>query len=140
MLKHDTLKKFAKLLASLYEQRESDGNYKKDVSPEVVNQLETIEHCLYGLLDRIAYSHLDRRGKPIHIDRKSARAFLETVDAVHANEGEEGNSDEHWFNILMTMPEGTLDGVLKVEHDVEERRRQNTTPLDELNRMVERVL
>ena len=121
MITSNTLSKFNALLSAIYRAEKSGKNRGKELSPEVTTQVTAIEHCLYGLLDRLAYAHLDRRGRPIHLDARTARAFQETIRAVHDNEGEYGNSDEHWYNILTRYPEGTLDGVLKVEHDVAER-------------------
>jgi len=122
MITGKTLKKFATLIDAINTHEKNDKKtYRKELSPEVTAQVTAIEQCLYGLLDRLAYAHLDRTGKPIHLNAKTARAFQDTVKAVHENEGEYGNSEEHWFNILTRYPEGTLDGVLKVEHDVTER-------------------
>ena len=121
MITSKTLSKFNALLSAIYRAENSGKNRGKELSPEVTTQVTAIEHCLYGLLDRLAYAHLDRRGRPIHLDARTARAFQEAILAVHENEGEYGNSDEHWYNILTRYPEGTLDGVLKVEHDVAER-------------------
>jgi hypothetical protein len=122
MITIKTLKKFATLIDAINTHEKNDKKtYRKELSPEVTTQVTAIEQCLYGLLDRIAYAHLDRTGKPIHLNAKTAKAFLDTVKSVRENEGEYGNSDEHWFNILTRYPEGTLDGVLKVEHDVAER-------------------
>ena len=122
MITLKTLKKFVTLIDAINTHEKNDKKtYRKDLSPEVTTQVTAIEQCLYGLLDRIAYAHIDRTGKPIHLNAKTAKAFQDVVKAVHENEGEYGNSDEHWFNILTRYPEGTLDGVLKVEHDVAER-------------------
>ena len=121
MITTKTLQKFAVLISAINKHETVGKSYKKALSPEVTSQVDAIEKCLYGLLDRIAYAHMDRYGKPIHLDSKTAKAYLDTVKAVRENEGEFGNSDEHWFNILSQCPEGTLDGVLKVEHDVAER-------------------
>lgn len=122
MITGKTLKKFVTLIDAINTHERNDKkSYRKELSPEVTTQVTAIEQCLYGLLDRIAYAHLDRTGKPIHLNAKTAKAFQDTVKAVRENEGEYGNSDEHWFNILTRYPEGTLDGVLKVEHDVTER-------------------
>lgn len=122
MITLKTLKKFVTLIDAINTHEKNDKKtYRKELSPEVTTQVTAIEQCLYGLLDRIAYAHIDRTGKPIHLNAKTAKAFQDVVKAVHENEGEYGNSDEHWFNILTRYPEGTLDGVLKVEHDVAER-------------------
>lgn len=122
MITLKTLKKFVTLIDAINTHEKNDKKtYRKELSPEVTTQVTAIEQCLYGLLDRIAYAHLDRTGKPIHLNAKTAKAFQDVVKSVHENEGEYGNSDEHWFNILTRYPEGTLDGVLKVEHDVAER-------------------
>lgn len=122
MITLKTLKKFVTLIDAINTHEKNDKKtYRKELSPEVTTQVTAIEQCLYGLLDRIAYAHLDRNGKPIHLNAKTAKAFQDVVKAVHENEGEYGNSEEHWFNILTRYPEGTLDGVLKVEHDVAER-------------------
>ncbi len=122
MITIKTLKKFATLIDAINTHEKNDKKtYRKELSPEVTTQVTAIEQCLYGLLDRLAYAHLDRTGKPIHLNAKTAKAFQDTVKSVRENEGEYGNSDEHWFNILTRYPEGTLDGVLKVEHDVAER-------------------
>lgn len=121
MLTSNTLRKFATLLSAIFEQeRKSDTKqtFKTALSPEVTSQAGAIEECLYGLLDRLTYSHLDRHGKPIHLSAKTARAFMETVKSVQENEGNSGNAPDRWYNILTRFPEGTLDGVLKVEHDV----------------------
>ena len=69
-----------------------------------------------------------------HLNARTAKAFQDTVKAVRENEGEYGNSDEHWFNILTRYPEGTLDGVLKVEHDVAERMEEGHTPPEVVDR------
>ena len=122
MITGKTLKKFVTLIDAINTHEKNDKkSYRKELSPEVTTLVTAIEQCLYGLLDRIAYAHLDRTGKPIHLNAKTAKAFQDTVKSVRENEGEYGNSDEHWFNILTRYPEGTLDGVLKVEHDVAER-------------------
>lgn len=118
MLNPKTIRKFSILLSAISTHEASKGSYRISLSPEVTAQMDAIENCLYGLLDRLAYSHLDRDGKPIHIDAKTARAFQDTVNSVHENEGKHGKSDEHWFNILTRNPEGTMDGVLKVEREV----------------------
>lgn len=130
MITSKTLNKFATLLSAIYRNgnKKKGKSYNKDLSPEVASQVTAIEHCLYGLLDRLAYAHLDRTGKPIHLDARTAKAFQDVIKSIHENEGEYGNSDEHWFNILTQYPEGTLDGVLKVEHDVAERMAESENP------------
>lgn len=135
MITGKTLKKFVTLIDAINTHEKNDKkSYRKELSPEVTTQVTAIEQCLYGLLDRIAYAHLDRTGKPIHLNAKTAKAFQDTIKAVHENEGEYGNSDEHWFNILTRYPEGTLDGVLKVEHDVAERMEEGHTPPEVVDR------
>ena len=125
MLTSDTVRKIGKLMSAIYRHESNGKTFKQEISPEVTAQLSAIEHCMYGLLDRIAYSHLDRKGKPIHMNAATARAYREAVDAVRKNEGEAGKSDEHWFNILEAQPIGTLDGVLNIEHAVKERMKHS---------------
>ena len=51
---------FARLLGALEGLRTGDGKFRRGIAPEVKNQVDTIEKCLYGLLDRIAYCQFDR--------------------------------------------------------------------------------
>lgn len=110
---------FARLLGALEGLRTGDGKFRRGIAPEVKNQVDTIEKCLYGLLDRIAYCQFDRHGKPMFLGAKAARAYREAVEAVRENEGEAGNDPAQWFNILSEMPGGTLDGVLHAEKGLE---------------------
>ena len=65
---------FARLLGALEGLRTGDGKFRKGIAPEVKNQVDTIEKCLYGLLDRIAYCQFDRHGKPMFLGAKAAKA------------------------------------------------------------------
>lgn len=110
-----SLHAIAKLITNLQEQRNAPTAGGPGLAPEVTSQLDAIENLLYGLLDRYAFCHLSQKGKMIYSNRRSHNAFMRAVETVRANEGERGNSDDFWFNILTHYPEGTLDGVLKTE-------------------------
>ena len=113
-MKKKTLVSFAGLLSALYDLRK-DGRWPEGIAPEVQNQVDTIEKCLYGLLDRMAFCQVDRKGRPMFLGRRAAGAYRAAIEAVRGNEGEDGNSRERWFNILTDDPGGTLDGVLHAE-------------------------
>lgn len=130
MLTRKTLDRFAALLSEVYRQ-EGCKDFRKCLAPEVVDQAAVIEKCLYGLLDRLAYCHIGKDGRPLHIDGRTSRAYMATVRSIRENEGDDGNSMSHWFNLLDRFPDGTLDGVLKVEKGVERamaRRKKDGLP------------
>jgi len=114
MLSRKTLDKFSSLLAEIYRQ-EDCKDFTRCLAPEVVDQARVLEKCLYGLLDRVAYCHTGKDGKPLHIDGRTYRSYRAVVRSIRENEGEDGNSETRWFNLLDRHPEGTLDGILRVE-------------------------
>lgn len=130
-MKKDTLEKFAALLAALSAEREADGSFPRTIAPDVADQVKDIESLYYGLLDRMAFYHVDKDGNAIYLKNRTAAAYRKAVAAVRANEGDTGNSPDKWYNVLTNNPAGTLDGVLNIEKSIQKKvckNRPNAEP------------
>ena len=125
-MQKDTMYRMCDLIAALNESKDESGEFIKGIAPEVKTHLAALEDCFYGLLDRVAYCQFDRKGKPMFISDDAADAYRAAIDTVRENEGEPGNSDRHWFNVLDRNPAGTMDGVIHC------RRRANAIPPKEI--------